>query len=90
MGVVKYKDGDKIGPYNIKMIRRIPIDERSDRRHPEGEFICPKCNKSFIARIGNVVSGNTSKCNNHKNEIMANLMSKDITNQKFGKLTAKY
>ena len=90
MGVIKYKEGDKIGPCQLVLQKRIPIDERKNRRKPEGVFICPKCHKEFIAQIHNVVTGNTTACSNHKAETMAKLMSKDITNQQFGLLTALY
>lgn len=90
MGVTLYFPGQKIGPKEILYLKSIPIDERKNRRRPEGWFQCPDCGQPFRATIHNIVTGNTKRCNNHRAEIMAKTMAKDLTNQRFGKLTALY
>ena len=83
-----YYPGMYIGPEKILFKKEIPMSERKNRNKPEGIFVCPECGKDFRAQVGNVVSGNTKRCSNHKAECMAKNMSKDITGQRFGKLTA--
>ena len=85
---VKYKPGMKVGPKNILFISEIPKEQRKTLQYREGMFLCPDCGKPFRARLANVVSGNTSRCLAHRSEIMAQTMSKDITGQRFGRLTA--
>lgn len=85
---VKYKPGMKVGPKNILFISEIPKEQRKTSQYREGMFLCPDCGKPFRARLANIVSGNTNRCLAHRSEIMAQTMSKDITGQRFGRLTA--
>lgn len=52
----KYFDGDKLGPYNILMVRRT---KRVGRKY-YGLFICPFCSKEFESPIKNIVAGTAS------------------------------
>lgn len=58
----KYKTGDKIGPYNIKLERYIITSSMDGKQKTICEFLCPNCNKPFRARLDHVVSGATAKC----------------------------
>ena len=49
-----YKDGDSIGPKNILLKTRL--------KNGKGIFQCPKCKQNWVAKISNVVSGNSTQC----------------------------
>lgn len=75
----KYNAGDSIGPYNITMIERtVKVGHRW-----KGLFICPFCKKTFEALIANISTGNQKSCGCQRSEHGI----KNLTNQKFGKLT---
>ena len=71
----KYNPGDRLGPYSILFVQRTRKNSNGDWY---GVFECPFCGKKWEAKISNVVSGNTSSCGCR--------CSKDLTNQRFGKL----
>lgn len=77
MGKQKYFPNNKIGPYNIFYKEKISPSK--------GIFICPLCNKDFIASISSVGRGKTKCC---KECYKKNFLYSDIAGQKFGKLTA--
>lgn len=88
----KYKEGDKIGPYNTVLVKRLPPNE--NKRY-KGIFICSFCSSSekptyFTATIENVRNGNTRSCgciHTEQRRQMGKNNLKDLTGQKFGKLT---
>lgn len=55
MGNLKYKEGDKVGPYQTKLIKRY-------YKSPKADFQCSFCGKFFSAQISNIVSGKTISC----------------------------
>ena len=55
----KYQDGDIVGDYNVKMIKRL---YKKPPRIWYAEFECPYDHKIFIARINDVASNKTKSC----------------------------
>lgn len=83
----KYFDGDIIGPYNIKMIKRT----RREGNKYYGLFICPLCEKKFKSQIKGVAAGTTRSCGCYNLSIRRDVgkkNAKDITGQRFGRLVA--
>lgn len=80
-----YSPGMKIGPNNILFIREGghkiagKVSPRSVRL---GVFLCPLCGKEFVTSINQITSGKTRSC--------GCLTELDLTNKRFGKLTALY
>lgn len=54
-----YKDGERIGPYNILLIKRLYKDKNN---HWVGKFECPYCGKEFENTLGHIQSGHTQSC----------------------------
>ena len=77
--MIKYKDGDKIGPYNILLVKRTVKKNNRWR----GIFICPRCGKEFETAIGYIAYGQTVSCGCVGG-------TKNLIGKKFGKLTAMY
>ena len=69
----KYNIGDKLGPYEIVLIQQLGAGK--------GIFECPLCHSSFQAEYGNIISGRHRSCGCGHTRI------KDLTGQKFGRLT---
>lgn len=83
----KYFDGDKLGPYNILMVRRT---KRVGRKY-YGLFICPFCSKEFESSIRNITAGTARSCGCYNKmlcQAKGHNNSKDIRGQKFNRLTA--
>lgn len=88
---MKYKIGDRIGPYNILLVERYAPDEKKKYR---GKFLCPFCSTKekpvfFIAIIDNVKRGNTRSCgceHTKQRQKMGRSNLIDLTGKKFGKL----
>ena len=88
----KYKAGNRVGPYNILLVERFPPDSKKKYK---GKFLCPFCStkdkpKFFISVIDNVRTGNTRSCgcqHTLQREKMGKSNLKDLTGEKFGKLT---
>lgn len=85
-----FKEGDPVGDYGVTYLYDL-----SDYIKPDGKpdrvcrFRC-SCGKHFTALLRSVRHNATKSCGHRAEEFIANLNVKDITNQKFGKLTAKY
>ena len=83
----KYFDGDRLGPYNILMVRRT---KRVNKDY-YGLFICPFYSKEFESSIRNIVAGTARSCGCY-NKILCQAKGynnrKDIRGQKFNRLTA--
>lgn len=62
-GKFKYHKGDRISPYNIKLINR----EYKKNNRWYGLFECPYCHKSFISSIHDVQDGSSQSCGCLKN-----------------------
>ena len=69
----KYNIGDKLGPYGITLIKQLGDGQ--------GLFECPLCHSSFKAEYRSVISGRHKSCGCGHTHI------KDLTGQKFGRLT---
>ena len=90
--MTRYKAGDKIGPYQITLVERFSQDKNKKYK---GKFICPFCSTPtkknyFIAIIDNVRTGNTRSCgceHTKQRQRMGLANKKDLTGEKFGKLT---
>lgn len=80
----KYQDGDKIGPLGII------LKKRDIKNSKKGIFICPFCGKEFSTYICNIKTGNTKSCGCETAKLISSNLSKDISGQKFGYLTALY
>ena len=87
---IEYNYMEPIGPYNIPYLREAEKGQDKERRR-RAYFQCPICQQEFVSIIKNVKSGNVRSCGclltqarreNGKRNI------KDLTNQKFGILTA--
>ena len=80
----KYKVGMYLGPDNIYFKEELPKKEtgRSKRLIRQGIFICPQCGDEFVATLQDVYTGHTRTCG------CSHIL--DLTNQKFGYLTALY
>lgn len=80
----KYKVGMYLGPNSIYFKEELPKKEtgRSKRLIRQGIFVCPKCGKEFTATLQDVYTGHTRTCG------CSHVL--DLTNQKFGYLTALY
>ena len=85
MSKFKYNDGDRIGPYNILMVKRT-------KKGPDGRwrgvFECPIDGTLFETRISGIVGGIKS-CGCSRKKLRPNRI-KDLTSQKFGHLTVQY
>lgn len=79
----KYKDGDFLGPYNIKMIHRT----KKVKNIWYALFECPYCKQQFETMISSIVNGSTKSCGCYKKEATRKRMSKDLSGCRFGKLT---
>ena len=79
MSLIKYNDGDMVGPNNIIMIQRL---YRQNNRKWMCEFKCPICGKPFVARLSHVTSGAIASCGC----LHSYVCSKNLLKQKFGKL----
>ena len=90
--MTRYKAGDRIGPYNILLVKKLPPDSKKKYK---GEFLCPFCStkespKYFTAIIDNVRTGNTRSCgcqHTLQRQKMGKNNLKDLTGQTFGRLT---
>lgn len=80
MSKFKYNPGDLLGPMNILMIQRT----KKKNSKWMANFKCPYCGKIFESTIQAVVQGDKKSCG------CKSTTAKDITNQKFGRLTALY
>ena len=69
----KYNVGDKLGPYEIILIQQLGAGK--------GIFECPLCHSSFQAEYCDIISGRHRSCGCGHTRI------KDLTGQKFGRLT---
>ena len=79
--IIYYEPGDFVGPqHNIRLIKQLYKDKT---RKIHWLCKCPYCNNTFESVIGNINSGQTSSCGCLKH----NLLMKDYTGQKFGKIT---
>lgn len=78
----KYQNGDLIGPYKIKMIKR--LEKKDKTNHYYGLFICPKCEKIFESKISNVSRGCSTSCGCRQKENQ--FIAQDLTDKKFGRL----
>ena len=47
-----YKPGDKIGPYQIELIKK---DHKNQRGEWYSWFLCPKCNKNLFYVLINIL-----------------------------------
>lgn len=86
----KYNDGDRIGSYNILMLKRTYKDKNN---HWHGDFQCPRCGKLFDSTINAISSGATQSCGCLHTNCCRSLGKKrayDLTGQKFNHLTALY
>lgn len=85
---VKYKTGDRVGPYNILLLEDI---ETTSYGHRICKFLCPICEKNtFTAKLYHVTSGRIIRCKQCRSEQFSgknNINFKDLLNKKFGKLT---
>lgn len=54
MGKLKYKEGDKLGSYDTKLIKRL--------EKGKAVFECSFCHKEFICDISNIVRDHTKSC----------------------------
>lgn len=74
-----YKPGDKIGPYEIELVKK---DHKNERGEWYSWFLCPKCNKNlFLCSHKHVKDGSTTgcpKCSTKKSNLVG---------QKFGHWT---
>ena len=85
----KYQPGMKIGPNNILFKEELSpaISKTGKTKTRIGLFECPICKTLFTARLNHVTSGATKSCGClHKEKAKENII--DLTNQKFGRLTA--
>ena len=84
----KYKKGDLIGPYFIKLVSDCWVKNG----HTYGKFECPKCGDAFTTRPIDVVSGRRKCCPKHRMENLFGGVNNnpliDLSGQRFGKLTA--
>lgn len=70
----KYQVGEKLGPYNIELLKQLG--------NGSGKFRCPRCGESFVADYDKIISGRHKSCG------CGHVHIKDITNQRFGRLVA--
>lgn len=93
--MIKYEKRDKLGPLNIIYLYDIKPykKDKTNRIIRKAVFICPECNKKFIAKIQDIKSGNTKSCGcrkikqnkiNGKNNGGKN--SNNLINKKFNRL----
>ena len=85
MGHSKYKEGENIGPYNIKLLQRT---KRVGRAY-YGLFKCSFCGKDFETKISNIVEGNTRSCGCLYPRKPPTEKNEDLSGRKFGKLTVQ-
>jgi hypothetical protein len=78
----KYVEGNVIGDNNVFFKQRL--------YDGNGIFICPLCGKEFTGNISCVGRGLIKSCGCLHDITSKNNTFKDLTGQKFGKLTAKY
>lgn len=81
-GRIKYIEGNVIGDNNVFFKQRL------DKNN--GVFICPLCGKEFTGSISGVGRGLIKSCGCLHDIASRNNTFKDLTGQKFGKLTAQY
>lgn len=81
-GRIKYIEGNVIGDNNVFFKQRL------DKNN--GVFICPLCGKEFTGSISGVGRDLIKSCGCLHNISSRNNTFKDLTGQKFGKLTAQY
>ena len=79
----KYNEGDGLGPQKMILKKRTKKDSSNQWF---GLFECPYCKKEFETRISSIATGKTKSCGC----LIKIKASKDITNKKFGRLTALY
>lgn len=80
-----YSPGMKVGPKNILFVREAGhkiVGKTNPRLVRLGVFVCPLCGKEFINPLIRITSGHTKSC--------GCLQKLDLTNKKFGRLTALY
>lgn len=80
-GKNKYREGHRYGPNNI-LLTRLLDDGKA-------EFVCPLCNKKFIAIRSAVNNGTTKSCGCLRSIVTSerNSEGKDLIGKKFGHLT---
>lgn len=85
-----YQEGDAVGDYGVTYIKDMPDyikpDGKPDRRCL---FQCA-CGTKFVSLLRSVRHNSTKSCGCLAKHFIANLNVKDITNERFGKLVAKY
>lgn len=81
---MKYSSGDIVGDNGLI------FKERCADNSKKAIFICPYDKIEFSAYISNVKTGKTKSCGCMTSKLISQKISKDITGQKFGNLTALY
>ena len=87
MAQKKYKEGDFLGP---KQIQLVEFTKTTSYGHRYANFICPDCKSIFESKIYHISSGAISRCKKCRSKAQSgaeNINFKDLTGQKFGKLT---
>lgn len=79
---IKYVEGNVIGDNNVFFKQRLDSEN--------GIFICPLCGKEFAGSISGVGKGLIKSCGCLHDAAARNNTFKDLTGQKFGKLTVQY
>ncbi len=79
---IKYVEGSVIGTNNVFFKQRLDSNN--------GIFVCPICGKEFKGDISGVGKGLIKSCGCLLNMTARNKTFKDLTGQKFGKLTVQY
>lgn len=76
----KYKAGDKIGPYDVELVRYIKTSSMNGSVKSVCEFICPLDGQLFTTRLDHVISGATWHCDSCKEtsgeKLIANILNK--------------
>lgn len=82
---------ESVGPYGVLFIEeKEPILTNCGTKQRVGIFKCPFCQNYFSSRISDIKSGRTRSCGCYHKKLNHELFYKDITNCKFGRLTALY
>lgn len=81
-----YKKGDKLGPYNIEFIEEVePYIRPNGKKDRKGKFICPHCQKEFIARFYDITKNNGRKgCPDCVKKMRRKEQTKHKIGQKYG------
>ena len=92
----KYQNGDRLGPNNILLIET--RNKQNNFKEGFARFKCPICGKEdWITRIADVAKGKSIKCPDCRKQEKIECITKsnlnrslNITNMRFGNLTAIY